>query len=377
MNDETPLIEPATIRAIDDALAAQHAAQTPRGHLGMSAIGGPCERLIWLKFRWSLPDTPSPRILRVFKAGNMLEDAMTEWLKSVPGIELHTAGQDGKQINFKLFGGHFAGSLDGVIKGIPEAPKTWHVWECKTANTKRFAELVKTGIKAWSPEYWSQVQCYMGSIGMDRALFTVINKDDSTIYTERVTYEPMVWDALQARALRILEANQPPPATWKSPDDWQAKMKVSEDARGVYFGRELPAPNCRNCVHSSPVLNGDDAAWACSMRGVMLTMQQQQAGCEYHKYITGLMPFECMGESKAGIEYKLPSGTIFANGPNATDTTFNSAELHQCSKAGFNEDVMMSPDAATWRTEYGGRFVAGTFEATQVHGELTDSDIPF
>ncbi len=59
---------------------------------------------------------------------------MIQWLKSVPGIELHTQGQDGKQINFKLFGGHFAGSLDGVIRGIPEAPKTWHVWECKTAN---------------------------------------------------------------------------------------------------------------------------------------------------------------------------------------------------------------------------------------------------
>lgn len=360
---DTPLIEPATSRAMDEAIAAQHAAEPPRGHMGMSAIGGPCDRLIWLKFRWSLPDTPSPRILRVFKVGNILEDAMIGWLKTVPGIELHTAGKDGKQINFKLFGGHFAGSLDGVIKGIPEAPKTWHVWECKTANTKRFADLVKTGIKEWAPEYWAQVQCYMGSIGMDRALFTVINKDDSAIYTERVTYEPMAWDALQARALHILEATLPPAPTWKSPDDWQAKMKVTESARGVYFGRELPAPNCRNCRHSNPVLNGDDAAWACRQRGDLITLEQQRTGCEHHEYITGLMPFECTGKTPEGMGYKLPTGTVFVNGAQATDNTFSSSELYHCSQAKFNEEIMLSPDVAMWRTEHGGRFVAGSFDA--------------
>jgi len=368
MNNDTPLVEPATVQAMDDAIAAQHAAEPPRGHLGMSAIGGPCDRLIWLKFRWSLPDTPAPRILRVFKVGNLLETAMIEWLKTVPGVELHTAGQDGKQINFKLFGGHFAGSLDGVIRGIPEAPKTWHVWECKTANTKRFADLCKVGIKEWAPEYWAQVQCYMGSIGMDRALFTVINKDDSAIYTERVNYEPMAWDALQARASRVLESYQPPPGAWKSPDDWQSKMKVNEGARGVYFGRELPSPNCRNCRHSAPVLNGDDAAWGCRQRGELIDYARQITGCEFHEYITGLMPLECTGETSEGMAYKLPSGLTITNGAQATDTTFNSSELFECSKIQFDEQIMMSPDAATWRTEYGGRFVASNF---------SHYDIPF
>lgn len=359
---ETPLIEPATVRAIDEALAVQHAAETPRGHLGMSQIGGACDRLLWLKFRWSLPDTPSPRILRVFKVGNLLEDAMIGWLKSLPGVELHTAGQDGKQINFKLFGGHFAGSLDGVIRGIPEAPKTWHVWECKTSNTKRFADLCKTGIKEWAPEYWAQVQCYMGSIGMDRALFTVINKDDSQIYTERVTYEPMAWDALQARALHILEATQPPAGAWKSPDDWQAKMKINEGARDVYFGRELPAPNCRNCRHSSPILTGEDAAWGCTQIGDLIGIDLQRTGCRHHEYITGLMPFECTGETPQGVGYKLPNGRVIVNGAEPTDTTFDSSELHQLSKARFPVETMTAPDVALWRTEFGGRFVKGTFD---------------
>lgn len=356
---DTPLFEPATSRAIDDAIAAQHAREAPRGHLGMSSIGGPCDRLLWLKFRWSLPDTPSPRLLRVFKTGNLLEMAMIDWLRTVPGVELHTLGKDGKQIGFQFFGGHFAGSLDGVIKGVPEAPKTWHVWECKTANTKRFADLVKTGIKAWAPEYWAQAQCYMGAIKMDRAIFTVINKDDSQIYTERLEFDPMTWDALQARALQILEATEPPAPAWKSPDDWQVKMKVTESARGVYFGRELPEPNCRNCRFSAPVLEGEGARWACPKLQKLLTLTEQRNGCDQHEYITGLMPFESTGGTSTGMSYRLPTGTAIVNGPVATDNTFSSNELFHLGKAEFAEPLINAPDLAVFRTEFGGRFVSG------------------
>lgn len=358
---DTPLIEPATDRAIDEAMAAQHAAESLRGHLGMSAIGGPCDRLLWLKLHWSLPDNPSPRILRVFKVGNLLEDAMVGWLRLIPGVELHTAdAKTGKQINFSLFGGHFGGSLDGVIKGIPEAPKTWHVWECKTANTKRFADLKKIGIKAWAPEYWSQSQCYMGSIGMDRALFTVINKDDSSIYTERLNYEPMAWDALQAKALRLLEAEQPPEGLWKSPDHFESKMKLNADSAPIYFKKQLPEPNCRNCRFSAPVLEGEGARWLCRKEARLLSLTEQRKGCDLHNYITGLMPFKLVEESANGVTYQRDNGETIINAPVAGDNTFSSNELFHAGHAGFASGVMTAPDIAVWRTEFGGRIVAGS-----------------
>ena len=360
---DAPLVEPATERAMDEAIAAQHAAEAARGHLGMSGIGGPCDRLQWLKLHWSLPDNPSPRILRVFKVGNLLETAMIEWLRLIPGVELHTEDQKtGKQINFSLFGGHFGGSLDGVIKGIPEAPKPWHVWENKTANTKRFAELKKIGIKAWAPEYWSQAQCYMGSIGMDRALFTVINKDDSSIYTERLQYEPMAWDALQAKALRILEAEQPPEGAWKSPDHFESKMKLNADSAPVYFGKELPAPNCRNCRFSAPVLEGEGARWLCRKEARLLSLAEQRKGCDQHEYITGLMPFESVGETATGIAYKYKDGGEFINGPVATGNSFSSNELFHLGKTAFAPSIMRAFDLSVFRTEYGGRFVHGSKE---------------
>ena len=369
IDSEASLVESATVRAIDEAMQQRQAQEMPRGHIGMSQIGGPCDRLLWLKFRWSLPDIPSPRLLRVFKTGNLLEMAMIDWLRAIPGVELHVmAPNTGKQISFTLFGGHFAGSLEGVIRGIPYAPKTWHVWECKTANAKRFAELQKIGLRQWSPEYWSQAQCYMGSIGMDRTLFTVINKDDSTIYAERVSYDPMAWDALQARALRLLEANQPPEGTWKTPDHWESKMKLTEESRGVYFCKELPMPNCRNCRYSAPNLEGEDARWQCNRHNREISIHAQKTGCELHQFITGLVPLECTGEDYCGgTKYRIGNGEII-NGP-AEDggKGFNSMEMFHLSKAGF-PDGLVSPLVTELRAKFGARYVSA---------ELVDDDIPF
>ena len=360
---DAPLVEPATARAIDEAMDQAAALEADRGHMGMSQIGGPCERLIWLKWRWSLPDTPSARIQRVFRVGNLLESAMAGWLRAIPGVELHTQANDGRQIHFQLFGGHFAGSLDGVVRGIPEAPKTWHVWECKTANTKRFAQLVKVGLKQWAPEYWSQAQCYMGSIGMDRALFTVINKDDCTIHTERLHYEPMAWDALQARAQRILMAAQPPEKTWPSPDYFEARMKLNADGSRVYFGQELPAPNCRNCRFSAPVLEGVGARWGCDRTGHQLSLEQQRAGCDDHQYITGLVPLPVIKQDGDAATYQRADGKRIGNAGQVKDDVFTSAELYQLARTGFADNAMAivdSFDVAAWRTDMGGRVVRMT-----------------
>lgn len=370
---DAPLIEPATARAIDEAMDRQASALAQRGHLGMSQIGGPCERLIWLRFRWSLPDTPGARIQRVFKIGNLLEMAMTDWLRTVPGVELHTLANDGRQIGFKFFGGHFAGSLDGVIRGVPEAPKTWHVWECKTANTKRFAQLLKVGLKEWAPEYWAQAQCYMGAIGMDRALFTVVNKDDASIYTERLHHEPMVWDAMQARAQRILMAEQPPQGAWSTPDWFEAKMKLNAASSRVYFRQELPAPNCRNCRFSTPVLEGDGAQWGCNATGHKLTPERQRTGCDDHQYIPALMPLDMMAQDNDATTYRRADGKPIGNGGQVRDDVFTSAELYQVARTGFSGPalaILDSFDTAAWRTEIGGRVV----DMTRLN---QTADVPF
>ena len=46
--------------------------------------------------------------------------------------------------------------------GIPEAPKTWHVLEFKTHNSKSFAKLEKEGVQKSNPMHYAQMQVYMG-----------------------------------------------------------------------------------------------------------------------------------------------------------------------------------------------------------------------
>ena len=322
------LVEPATGRAIDDALAAMHAAEVPRGHLGMSQIGNPDERTLWLKFRWSLPGVPAPRTLRIFQLGHYVEIELARLLRLIPGVELHTTTEDGGQFSFKLLGGHFAGSMDGAIHGIPEAPKTWHVWEAKSASGKRFAQLVKDGVQKWSHEYYAQLQCYMGATGMERALFTAYNKDDSSLHIERIEREPMFWEAMQEKARRIIQQPDMPASSWRDRTWYEAKF-MSEHAQAVYWGDRLPAPSCRNCRFVEAVTDRLEtgARWHCHLLRDDRSLIEQRVGCEAHQYmptfIAQFAKLEHLPDDGDAVIYSI-DGELFANGlrsnpPNVSD----------------------------------------------------------
>jgi hypothetical protein len=71
------------------------------------------------------------------------------------------------------------------VLGLPQAPKTPHILEIKTASDKYFREMEKSGVKKAKPEHWAQMQMYMKwSIdqfkedGCTRAIYIVVNKDN-------------------------------------------------------------------------------------------------------------------------------------------------------------------------------------------------------
>ncbi|CAK0756404.1 YqaJ viral recombinase domain-containing protein [Gammaproteobacteria bacterium] len=338
MDDESLVIESPTLSAIDQALAQRECEQIPRGHLGMSEIGEPDDRKLWLKFRWSLPDTPSPRILRVFQLGNLIEQELAALLRMIPGLTLHTINpKTGKQFNFQYLGGHFAGSMDGCLIGLPEAPKTWHVWESKSVGHKYFGDLVKKGVKAWNPKYYAQLQCYMGATNLDRALFMAYQKDNSSLYVERVKKEPMFWEGMMAKAERIITRYLAPESSYRDRTWYESKF-MSEDAQAVYWGDRLPRPNCRNCRFSEAVMDDDSSRWHCHQFETDLSLEEQKEGCTVgHQFLP------CFFSSFAGsVESNQPvavyrmheGGQHFANGnvenfDNGTDCVcYSSHELH-------------------------------------------------
>lgn len=319
-----------TLEHIDQAIDAEP--EQPRGHLGMSSIAGDA-RTLWLKFRWSLPDKPAPRTRRIFSLGNVIEAEVVKYLK-LAGFEVH-ADDGSAQYGFKDLGGHYAGSMDGVICGLPES-NAWHVLEVKSVKADRFAALVKNGVKQWDPTYFGQMQCYMHHAGLTRALFAAYNKNTSDLHFERVDVDPMFGPAMREKAREIITGPIPestyPDRTW-----YEIKKFKSEHYQRVYWSDELPPkPNCRNCRFAiADVSDGETrAAWGCKKKRAELAFEDQVAGCDDHNWISDLVNAPEIRRDEHSVTYNA-EGVEFTNGPDQGPTSFNSVELVELSKVGY------------------------------------------
>ena len=132
---------------MDDAAFWRLSNELPRTYLGVSIIGHPCARYLWLNFRWFSFELFSGRMYRLFRRGKREEETIVEDLRGA-GIVIEHVLDD--QLTFD-FGSHVIGHPDGFIKsGVPEAPKTEHVAEFKTHNSDSFNLLLKQGVKEFN-----------------------------------------------------------------------------------------------------------------------------------------------------------------------------------------------------------------------------------
>lgn len=367
-----------TAAVIDRALIAHAAEQAVRGHLGMSGIANPDARTLWLRWRWCLPDDVPARTLRIFELGNILEDEVVRLLK-LAGFDVWEVDPDtGRQFNFRRIGGHYSGSADGVIRGIPESTKP-HVLEIKSAKASKVSELHKlrktaddnAALKEWNVDYFGQVQCYMNELGLERALFVIYNKDTSELVTLRIKPERFFAEAMQEKAERIITSDAPPASTFPSRDWYEIKRYKSEDYQAVYWGDQLPPrAHCRNCRHAMPDTTPGrvDGAWFCTRRDHHLTLNEQRAGCGEHNIMPALMPAKLVEIHEADnvVEYQTDDGERFFNGGDDIHAPrmFTSAELCQLSKTGLNKKTLCD-HALEIRAEFGGRLV----EVIKVEGQ--------
>jgi CRISPR/Cas system-associated exonuclease Cas4 (RecB family) len=283
--------------------------QDHRPHLGASLIGHECDRYLWLTFRWAALPKFEGRMLRLFNTGVREEARIHEELRGI-GVDLHIE-DNGKQIACRDASGHFGGSVDGVGRGFPEAPKTWAVLECKTHNASSFKSLKDKGVKDAKPRHYAQMQVYMGLMELERALYYAVNKDTDEVYTEWVHYDQATFDKLQERATRIIEATEPPQRLSDDPAHWQCK---NCDFYELCHQGRVALPNCRSCCHASPVEKG---RWHCVHHNNLLDDATQKAGCDSHLFIPALVPFgEAVDGGVGYVEYKhKETGKTFKNGP--------------------------------------------------------------
>jgi hypothetical protein len=211
-------IQDPTLAAVDKAMEEREARMPRRTYLGMSAIGGECSRKLWYSYHQPEPERFNAATLRRFADGHRSEDLMADRLRLVDGITFLTLDpESGRQFEVTDLDGRFKGHMDGVIKGILQAPHSWHVWEGKCVNEKKFAKFQslkqkrgeKETLKEWDPVYYAQAQCYMGYAEMSRHYLTVCTPGGRDWDSCRTEFNKADFEAIKDKAKRILEARVP------------------------------------------------------------------------------------------------------------------------------------------------------------------------
>lgn len=307
----------------------KEARQEHRPHLGASLIGRECERMIWYTHRWC--DTPKfdGRMLRLFDTGNLEEPRLVADLRRI-GAEVYEVDPDtGKQWQVWAHGGHFGGSMDATARGLPEAPKTWHVLEFKTSNSKVFKAMVKDGVRLTKPEHFAQMQVYMGITKMTRAMYIMKNKEDDDLHVERIEFDPSFFAALMAKAERILRSSTPPLRLHDDATRYPCRFCTFVD---VCHGTKAPEVSCRSCAHATPELDGD-ARWSCARAGAdsSIPVEFQRTACDGHRFIPALLerfakPVDTDGDN---VVYET-AGRRWTNGEGAN--AISSREVYACER---------------------------------------------
>jgi hypothetical protein len=296
-----------------------------RPHLGASLIGHPCARYLWLSFRWVMATGFEGRILRLFARGQREEAIIVEELRGI-GAEVSECQANGDQWRVSACGGHFGGSLDGCVKGLPGGSATnWELLEFKTHNAKSFKDLSEKGVQVSKPQHWCQMQTYLHLTGMTRANYIAVNKDTEALYHERVAVDPEAGPQLIKRAESVIFAQEPPPGISSDPSWFQCRMC---SYHAFCHGQEAPLVTCRSCAHVTPDPQG---GWKCERFGHWLTISAQKEACAQHRYIPALLStFAVMVDADASenwVEYRnLATNALFMN----CGTVYRSADIHGC-----------------------------------------------
>lgn len=258
-----------------------------RAHLGASVIGRACDRQVWYSFRWATVVRFAGRQLRLFNRGHREEERFVAWLQAAGIIVQPLNPSTGKQWRVTACNGHFGGSFDGVAINVPGIEQFGLscaeeiLTEFKTHGDKSFKKLLIEGMRKSKPEHFAQMQSYMKLKDLKLGLYLAINKNDDEIHAEFVPFDGLTGDLMIAKAAHLIHHPTPPRRISEDPSWFACRFC---DHKGACHLRQPMAVNCRTCIFSKPV---DDGQWHCNKWNSMIPLENQRKGCEHHAPIQG------------------------------------------------------------------------------------------
>jgi len=226
-------------------------------------------------------------MLRLFQRGHAEEDVFVRELKSVGANVMTRDPEDGtKQIGFVTLNGHCVGFLDGIAWNMPGSTEEEVVVEFKTSNNKSFKQLEKHGVKKAKPAHWSQMQIYMGEMGLGEAFYMACNKDTDELYGEYVSFDENAYNDMMETAHDIVYGPIAPLKVSHDPNYFLCRVCTEKNS---CQSNQEPSKNCRTCQFSRPSTEEDHAIegfpsskpyiWICEHHGKALTIDDQVSGC--------------------------------------------------------------------------------------------------
>lgn len=301
-----PKPQASTVSAIYAAYEANNEHYDSLGiSVGLAATE--CDRALWYYLRWcNQPEAIPGRNLSIFRTGDMWEDRLVDDLRSI-GVDVY-----GQQDRIRLIAGHVRGKCDGKGTGLPEAPKTEHLFEFKSSNEKNFKLIQRDGCRKAKILHFGQVQLGMHAFGLSRAGYMVVNKNSDERYFERIEYDVEWTLRLLARLTRIINSPEPPNRINDNPEFFGCTFCHHKP---ICHEKAWSRVTCRSCIHSTPEMAGD-AHWSCARWSKPLGIDEQKLACPTHLYIPALVPGDQIDvdEENEVIIYKLHGGAEWRDG---------------------------------------------------------------
>jgi len=238
--------------------------QERRPHLGASMLGHNCKRYLWYSFHWAYENHVHAKLNRIFRIGDATEDLIVADLARV-GMPVTD-----NQVRVVGYLGHGGGSIDGRIGDS--------LFEAKSMNVSNFNKVKKQGVKAGFPTYYTQVQYYMGKLGLDTCIFVVMNKNTQELYIETIDFDGDKYAEAQATEKAIIDGDLEDFKRIGMNASWhECRFCSALDICQLDIPFQV---NCRTCEHSLATLDG---MWVCEKKGQMLDMKQQLEACKFYK----------------------------------------------------------------------------------------------
>ena len=221
-----------TLEAVHLAVEARAAAEPPRTYLGASSAGESCERKLYYRLHGAPSSPRKAKLIYAAEDGHASEAVMAARLRMVPGIELWTHDENGKQFEYTDFDGRHKGHPDGIIRGLLQAPKTLHIWEHKAKNQKYYDDFKRTRdrhgekqtLGSWDYTYFIQAQLLMGYFDMTRHYLTVSTPGGREFTSCRTEFNKALFDATRRKIERVLDARSLPVRIMDDPAYYLCKM---------------------------------------------------------------------------------------------------------------------------------------------------------